>query len=267
MTNKLDSILQQSKLKWRRYQLLEQNKNHTIVKFLRGELKQDAPSYKNALRTPELAVIAEIKRQSPSKGLIAPIRDPILLAKRYCAGGANALSILTDTHFFGGSLDDLSQTAAALQNQNTPLPILRKDFVIDTVQIAEAAAAGASAVLCIVAVLGRQLPTFLNFARSINMDVLVEVHDTDELHIALESGAEIIGINNRDLRTFTVNTDRSLQLVSHIPAEVIKVAESGITAPALARQYAQAGFDAVLIGEALVTSTEPEQFIRACKHA
>jgi indole-3-glycerol phosphate synthase len=207
-------------------------------------------------------VIAEIKRKSPSKGSLASIKDPVELAKRYVLGGASALSILTDEAFFGGSINDLTQVADALRNQS--IPIIRKDFIIDQLQIAEAAVAGASAVLCIVSVLGTQTKALLEFAHSLNLDVLVEIHDQEELKIALESGADIIGINNRNLHTFDVDTNRALQIVASIPDNIIKVAESGITDSLAARQYYQAGFGAVLIGEALVKSNDPAHFITKC---
>lgn len=244
---------------------LAQQSQHPIAKVLRGEneLKR-APDFKHSLQAASLAVIAEIKRKSPSKGMLAPITDPIQLAQRYIAGGASALSILTDNEFFGGHISDLAQVAAAPCAQT--IPIIRKDFIVDTVQIAEAAVAGASAVLCIVAVLGQRIKALLAFARSIHIDVLVEIHDHEELMIALDCGAEIIGINNRNLNTFVVDPERALAIGADIPKHIIKVAESGMTEPALARQYRQAGFDAVLIGEALVKSTDPEKFIRACRH-
>src|SRR5262249_6596929 len=163
--------------------------------------------------------------------------------------------ILTDQHFFAGKIDDLIQVAEAVREHS--IPIIRKDFIIDPLQIVEAALAGASAVLCIVAVLGQKTKDLLEFARSINLDVLVEVHDDEELKIALDCGANIIGINNRNLKTLDVDTERALQIVSTIPDTIIEVAESGISDPALARQYYLAGFDAVLIGEALVKSANP----------
>ena len=144
-------------------------------------------------------------------------------------------------------------------------PILRKDFVLDVSQISQAVVAGADAILAIVAVLGKETRTILNAAKAMGIEVLVEVHTEAELNLALESGAEIIGVNNRDLTTFKVDSGRAFDLVSLIPKGIISVAESGIREARLARDYHQAGFDAVLIGEALVTSVVPEQFIGACR--
>lgn len=266
MTNRLEPILLQKQREVAElYQRLEQDTGHPIAKVLRGELQlKRAPNFKNVLESSSLTIIAEIKRRSPSKGLLAPISNPIDLAQRYILGGANALSILTDKEFFGGHIDDLIQVSNRVHDQS--IPIIRKDFIIDNVQIAEAAVAGASAVLCIVSVLGQKLEALLEFARSINIDVLVEIHDHDELRIGLDCGADIIGINNRNLNTFTVDTKHALQIVTAIPDTILKVAESGITDPALARKYYQAGFDAVLIGEALVKSADPEHFIQECRH-
>ena len=266
MTHKLEPILLQKQrevAKLRQY--LEHDPRHPIAQVLRGELKlKRPPSFKNVLKSSSLTVIAEIKRKSPSKGIIAPISDPITLAQRYILGGASALSILTDKEFFGGHIDDLIQIADSVRQQS--IPIIRKDFIIDNIQIAEAALAGASAVLCIVSVLGPRTKTLLEFAHSINIDVLVEIHNHDELKIALDCGADIIGVNNRNLNTFAVDTQHALQILPSIPDTIIKVAESGIADPVLARQYYQAGFNAVLIGEALVKSTDPELFIQECRH-
>lgn len=246
-------------------QRLARNKDHPIAQILRGELMPKRPkSFEAALSSPSLSVIAEIKRKSPSKGELAAIQDPINLAERYISGGASALSILTDKKFFAGDITDLSQVAKAVGDRT--IPIIRKDFIVDKIQIAEAAVAGASAVLCIIAVLGKKTKTLLEFARSINLDVLVEIHDQNELAIALDCGADIIGVNNRNLKTFIVDTQHALHMVSAIPDNIIKVAESGITHPALAREYHQAGYNAVLIGESLVKSDVPEQFIRECSH-
>jgi indole-3-glycerol phosphate synthase len=266
MKNRLEPILLQKKREVADlYQRLEHDVNHPIAKVLRGETQLDSFSnFKNALKSSVLSVIAEIKRKSPSKGLIAPILDPVNLAQRYLHGGASALSILTDKEFFGGHIDDLIQVSTLAREQL--IPIIRKDFIIDNVQIAEAAIAGASAVLCIVSAVGYKAKSLIEFARSINLDVLVEIHDHEELKIALDCGADIIGINNRNLSTFAVDIRSSSQIITAIPDTIVKVAESGIADPALARQYYQAGFDAVLIGEALVRSADPEKFIMECRY-
>jgi len=264
MHNKLQTILLKKLREVNElHHQLQQNPDHPVAAILQGELlDRQFPSFGKNLQSSGLSVIAEIKRKSPSKGELAAISNPLQLAKRYVSGGANALSILTDREFFNGSLDDLNQVSLNLNN----IPIIRKDFILDQAQIAEAYVAGASAVLLIVAALHEKTAKLLEFAHSLRMDVLVEVHDADELKLALDAGADIIGINNRNLTTFEVDTKCALQLLPFIPDSVIKVAESGITEPALAREYHRAGFDAVLIGEALVKSDDPEQFIRECCH-
>lgn len=261
MNNKLTPILTQKALEVARLQrMLDEDPTHPIARLMRHEeINQPPASFKKALQGSFISVIAEIKRQSPSKGILVPFLDPVSLAEQYQSGGASALSILTDKVFFGGELKDLKKVARV-----NALPILRKDFIIDKVQIAEAAFAGASAILCIVAALGSQLTHFITFAHTLNLDVLVEVHTKEELSIALDSGADIIGINNRNLLTLEVNPLYALELAKDIPSTLIKVAESGLKTPELVKKYAQAGFDAVLIGEALVTMSHPEQFIKAC---
>ncbi|MCX7091065.1 MAG: bifunctional indole-3-glycerol phosphate synthase/phosphoribosylanthranilate isomerase [Legionellales bacterium] len=264
MTNRLAPIIAQKRREVAALQdLLRAQPEPAMLSFLRGQAQRSAlKSFRQALQGPNLAVIAEIKRKSPSKGHLAPIADPIALAQTYIAAGAAALSILTDELFFNGSLADLSSVAQACVKQ--PTPILRKDFVIDTIQIAQAVTAGADAILAIVAVLGSETKTILHAAKDMGVDVLVEVHTEAELMLALESGAEIIGVNNRDLTTFSIDVDRAFHLLQLIPKGIISVAESGITMPDLARDYHQAGFDAVLIGEALVTADSPELFLRGC---
>ncbi len=266
MTNRLEPILLQKQREVAElYKLLLHDRDHPIAQVLNGERPlKHLPEFKKVLKSSSLAVIAEIKRRSPSKGMLAPITNPTDLAQRYISGGANALSILTDEKFFDGHMDDLIRVADSVHGQS--IPIIRKDFIIDKVQIAEALVAGASAVLCLVSALGQKTQALLEFARSLHIDVLVEIHYQDELQIALDCGADIIGINNRNLNTFSVDTQRALQMVTAIPDSIIKVAESGIDSPALARQYYQAGFDAVLIGEALVKSDNPAQFIMECRH-
>jgi indole-3-glycerol phosphate synthase len=243
---------------------LDENPAHPIGQILSGQ-KQDRmiKSFNQALRGKSLSVIAEIKRKSPSKGALADIADPLRLAQQYVAGGASAISILTDQKFFGGSLEDLTNTAKALAN--TLIPLLRKDFIIDPIQIAEAIFAGADAILCIVAVTGKNTAAILHAAKTMSIDVLVEVHNRAELDIALESGAHIIGVNNRNLSSFEINTQTAFELLPHMPEQCVRVAESGIVDPQLARNYYQAGFNAVLIGETLVKSTNPEGFIRECR--
>lgn len=213
-----------------------------------------------ALRRPSAfgpAIIAEIKKASPSKGLIRQDFNPEWLARRYRAGGAATLSVLTDEPFFQGSLRNLELASAA-----TPLPCLRKDFMVDEYQIAEARAHRADAILLIAAALtNNQLKQLAQAARGVALDVLVEVHTADELDRVLdalgETGADAIGVNNRDLKTFEVSLETSLKLVERIPAGVVRVAESGISSPADVVKLRDAGFNAFLIGESLMRQPDP----------
>ena len=209
------------------------------------------------------AVIAEIKKASPSKGLIRADFDPAWLARRYRAGGAAALSVLTDEPYFQGSLRNLELASAAV-----PLPCLRKDFMIDEYQIVEARAHRADAILLIAAALtNAELRHLAEVAGGFSLDVLVEVHTADELDRVLdtlgETGASAIGVNNRDLSTFEVTLDTSLALIDRIPQSIVRVTESGIfTAQDIAR-LRQAGFDAFLIGESLMRQPDPGAALEA----
>lgn len=203
------------------------------------------------------AVIAEIKKASPSKGVIRPAFDPAWLARRYRAGGAAALSVLTDEPYFQGSLRNLELASSA-----APLPCLRKDFIVDEYQVVEARAHRADAILLIAAALtGAELAQLAHCAHSHSLDVLVEVHCADELNLVLdalgESGADAIGVNNRDLKSFEVSTETSLALVDHIPSSVVRVTESGISSSEDVIRLNRAGFHAFLIGESLVRQPDP----------
>jgi len=203
------------------------------------------------------AVIAEIKKASPSKGLIRKDFDVEWLARRYRSGGAAALSVLTDEPYFQGSLRNLELASAA-----TPLPCLRKDFMVDEYQIVEARAHRADAILLIAAALtGEELKRFAVSARALGLDVLVEVHTGDELARVLdalgETGADAIGVNNRDLKTFAVRLETSLEFVERIPASLVRVAESGIATHDDLARLRTAGFDAFLIGESLMRQPDP----------
>jgi indole-3-glycerol phosphate synthase len=212
-----------------------------------------------ALRARAPAVIAEIKKASPSKGLLVEDFDPPSLARDYERGGAAALSVLTDRQFFQGSLLDLVAARAA-----TTLPVLRKDFTLDELQIAEAATHGADAILLIAAVLPvERLRELREYAGKFGMAALVEVHDERELEAATASGAEIIGVNNRDLRTFEVSLETSLRLVRMIPDGVVKVSESGIRSAEDVSTLRAAGFDAFLVGEHLVKAADRAAALRA----
>jgi indole-3-glycerol phosphate synthase len=216
------------------------------------------PSFRAALRRPHLAVIAEVKRRSPSAGPIRVDLDPADRAALYAAHGAAAISILTDTPYFGGSVQDLRAAA-----ERCALPLLRKDFIIDEVQILEARAAGASAVLLIVRILSRQrLDQLLRCARALGLDALVEVHSKGELATALNAGATVIGVNSRDLDTFAVDVDTAWRLLADIPVDRIAVAESGLAGRGDVARAAEAGADAVLIGTALSAAESPANLLR-----
>jgi len=211
-----------------------------------------------ALRAKSPAIIAEIKKASPSKGLLVDEFDPPAIARDYEQGGAAALSVLTDQEFFQGGLTDLCAARAA-----TSLPVLRKDFILDESQIAEAAAHDVDAVLLIAAILPlRRLQQLREYAAGFQIAALVEVHDPRELELALASGADMIGVNNRDLRTFDVTLEISLRLAERIPAGVLKVSESGIASAADIRKLRGAGFDAFLVGERLMKSPNRIEALR-----
>jgi indole-3-glycerol phosphate synthase len=204
------------------------------------------------------AIIAEIKKASPSKGLLSTDFRPADVARAYAAGGAAALSVLTDRQFFQGSFDHL-QAARAV----APLPVLRKDFTIDAFHVVEAAAHGADAILLIAAILTvREMRDFRELAARYGMSSLVEVHDASELAAALDSGATIVGVNNRDLHTFEVNIDTSLRLAGRVPDHVLKVSESGIENPSQITVLRAAGYQAFLVGEHLMRSGDPASSLR-----
>jgi len=214
--------------------------------------------FAGALRRARPAVIAEIKKASPSRGVLTEDFQPAALAVKYEAGGAAALSVLTDRDFFQGSLKDLGAARAA-----TELPVIRKDFTVAEYHVLEAAAHGADAILLIVAVLEEaRLRAFRELASELRMAALVEVHDPAELEIALRSGAEIIGVNNRDLRTFQVSLETSIGLAAQIPHDLTKVSESGIFSAGDVHRLVAAGFDALLVGEHLVRSGDPTAALR-----
>ncbi|MHB1469514.1 MAG: indole-3-glycerol phosphate synthase TrpC, partial [Solirubrobacteraceae bacterium] len=218
---------------------------------------------REALNAPGMSVIAEVKRRSPSAGTLRAEIDVPALARAYEAGGAAALSVLTDGPHFDGSLEDLEAARAACA-----LPILRKDFVIDPYQLHEAAAAGADAVLLIVAALSEaELSRLRQTATALGLDTLVEVHDERELEAALSAGADVVGVNNRDLRDFSVDVGRTFALLPRIPAGVTVVSESGIGAPEQLRELAAAGVSAVLIGESLVRAKDPGAALAALLRA
>lgn len=202
---------------------------------------------------PGVAAIAEVKRRSPSKGPLAPDLDPAVLAAAYRRGGAACLSVLTDADFFGGSAADLGRARAAVD-----LPVLRKDFTVAERDVCDARLMGADAVLLIVSALSPgELEHLLGLARRLGLDALVEVHDEAEACVAVEVGADLIGVNQRDLFTFEVDADRAVRVARSLPSDVVRVAESGIRSAGDVARLAEAGFDAILVGEALVTSPDP----------
>ncbi|MGO9560159.1 MAG: indole-3-glycerol phosphate synthase TrpC [Acidimicrobiales bacterium] len=217
-------------------------------------------SFEDALRNaPGVAVIAEIKRRSPSKGEIAESLDAASTARAYEAGGAACLSVLTDTPHFDGSVADLVAAREAVA-----LPVLRKDFTVWAGDVYDAALMGADAVLLIVAVLSDdELSNFLAEATTLGLAALVEVHDEAEVTRALHAGAGLIGVNQRDLRTFEVDPERALRVAAVVPRDVLRVAESGITEAGQIARLADAGFDGVLIGESLLRAPDRAAAVRA----
>jgi len=204
------------------------------------------------------AVIAEIKKASPSKGVLAVEFDPVAIARLYEQGGAAALSVLTDEKHFQGSLSDLESARSAVR-----IPALRKDFTIDAYHVHQAAAHGADAILLIAAILSeRQMRDFRELAERYRMTALVEVHDAEELKPAIASGARLIGVNNRNLHTFEVSLDTSIRLAEEIPAGVVRVTESGIHSSADVERLRSAGYQAFLVGEHLMKSGDPVTALR-----
>jgi indole-3-glycerol phosphate synthase len=210
-----------------------------------------------AFAAPGVSVIAEIKRSSPSKGDLAPIGDPAALAREYATGGAAAISVLTEERRFGGSLDDLRAVRSAVVT-----PILRKDFIVTPYQLWEARAAGADLALLIVAALTQpELFALLEVAAEVGLTPLVEVHDEGEVDRAVAAGATLVGVNARNLKTLDVQPGTFARLAPLIPDGVVKVAESGVRDAADVREYAAAGADVVLVGEALVTGDDPRDAV------
>jgi indole-3-glycerol phosphate synthase len=208
--------------------------------------------FAGALRGDGLSCIAEIKRRSPSKGILDPDLEADRVAKDYVAGGAACLSVLTDADFFGGSAADLAAASAS-----SGLPMLRKDFTVQEADVADARLMGADAVLLIAAALSDdELAACAALAEQLGLAALVEVHDEEELTRALDAGAGLVGVNQRDLRTFQVDHERACALAARIPPGVVAVAESGIRDDADARRLAEAGYDAILVGETLVRASD-----------
>lgn len=219
--------------------------------------------FRSSLMQPGLSVIAEIKRRSPSKGDLFITLDPSVLAREYQEGGAACISVLTDEENFGGSTEDLQKARAAVK-----LPVLRKDFTVDERDIVDARLMGADAVLLIASALSTgELERFFSLSRELELDALVECHDEAELEMALAVGADLVGVNQRNLFTFEVDQDRAARLAALLPNDVVAVAESGIRSPVDAAALREAGYAAILVGETLVTSENPTAAVAALREA
>jgi indole-3-glycerol phosphate synthase len=229
-----------------------------LAESARPNRRDFAAALNSKRRSKRPAIISEIKKASPSRGVLIADFRPIELAQQYEKGGAAALSVLTDRDFFQGSSADLEIARAACN-----LPVIRKDFTISEYHVLEAASIGADAILLIAAILDEsQLRAFRELAREFEMAALVEVHNARELEIALHSGAEIIGVNNRDLRTFNVSLETSIALAPQIPPALTKVSESGIFTATDIRKLLDAGYDAFLVGEHLIKSGDATRAIQ-----
>lgn len=217
------------------------------------------PSFRTALaRGDSVALIAEVKRRSPSAGSIRADLDPALHAAKYAASGAAAISVLTEAKHFGGSVDDLVAVA-----ERVDVPVLRKDFIVDELQLLEARAAGASAALLIVRILApRRLEELLRFGREAGLELLVETHTRPEIDVALTAGADIVGVNCRDLDTFELDPDQAWELLARLPTGPLAVAESAMRTRADVERAAAAGADAVLVGTALSSAADPSALTR-----
>ena len=225
------------------------------------DINDDFP-FKEALKDPEIAIIAEVKKASPSKGLIAEDFDYIKIAKDYEQAGASAISVLTESYFFKGSNDYLKEIA-----ENVSIPILRKDFTIDEYMIWEAKSLGASAILLIVSILDDvQLKRYLDLAHELGLSAIVETHDEKEIRTAIDAGAEIIGVNNRNLADFTVDINNSVNLRRLVSDDILFISESGIKTSEDVRRLKENNVDAVLIGETLMRSDDKKAMIEELKN-
>ncbi len=235
-----------------------------IDDFMRTAVEAPPPrSLAAALLRPGLSVVAEIKRRSPSAGDIDADLDPVAQARAYEDGGADAISVLTEPYFFGGTLDDLARVRTAVS-----VPVLRKDFTRNAAQIWEARAAGADAVLLIVAALTQErLEELVAVSHEIGVDAIVETHTTEEVARAAAAGATVIGVNNRDLATFETDLSVAEGVAAHLPEASIAIAESGVSSVDGAARMARAGYQAILVGEVLVRHRDPASFVAALKGA
>lgn len=225
-------------------------------------VRYDGPSFLGALRlggSPYVKVIAEVKRRSPSKGWLAPELDAVATATLYADAGAAAISVLTDGEYFGGSLEDLRSVA-----QSVHVPLLRKDFTVCENDVLDAVEAGAGAILLIVAALDdAELRSLATLAATVGIDALVEVHDEAEVSRALDVGARLVGVNQRNLRTFEVDPQHAASLAAALPRECVRVCESGLRDVSDVERAAAAGFDAVLVGETFIVAPDPMATVRS----
>ncbi len=261
MIDMLDEIVEKTKER-----LVESKKNKSLDdlkdEVAKMNITQDFP-FKEALSGDEISIIAEVKRASPSKGMIAEDFDYVFIAKDYEDAGASAISVLTEPYFFKGSNDYLKEIS-----ENVSIPILRKDFIIDEYMIWEAKAIGASAVLLIVSILSIvELKKFLDLAHDLGLSAIVEAHDGNEIRTALNVGAEIIGVNNRDLTDFSVDIENSISLRRCVSGDVVFISESGIKTPEDVRRLKENDVDAVLIGETLMKCDDKKAMISEFKNA
>lgn len=246
-------------LRHKRDEVSERKKARSFASLRReAEERTDVRPFREALRREHLALLAEIKKASPSAGVIRGVVHPAEIAAAYEANGASAVSVVTDARFFQGSLEALREARAAVR-----LPVLCKEFIVDPYQIAEASVHGADAFLLLAGPLLRaELADLLAFGRALGLEALVEVHCGKDLDEALAAGAETIGVNNRDLATFRVDLGVSLALAPAIPPDAVRVSESGIRGPEEARLLRAAGFDAILVGEHLMRAPSPGDAVR-----
>ena len=256
----LDEIVAKTKER-----LVEAKQNKSLDQLIgevsKLEIKEDFP-FKEALKDPEIAIIAEVKKASPSKGLISRDFDYIEIAREYEDAGASAISVLTEPYFFKGSNNFLMEIS-----ENVSIPILRKDFTIDEYMIYEAKLLGASAVLLIVSILDdAQLKEYLDLSHDLGLSAIVETHDANEIKTALDAGADIIGVNNRNLADFTVDIENSIRLRSLVGDDVVFISESGIKTKEDVTRLKENNVDAVLIGETLMRSEDKKSMIFELKN-
>jgi indole-3-glycerol phosphate synthase len=234
-----------------------------------SQIDHRGPSFKANLTQPgHLSVIAEVKRSSPSAGSIRADIDAAAQARAYADGGADALSVLTDTRYFGGTLADLQSVIADQAKRNVPIPCIRKDFMVHRIQVLEAAQVGARCILIIVRALSdSEIRDLYDAAKAANLDALFEVHDEDELARALAHRPDIIGVNNRNLSTFKIDLAFAERVIPQMPKDVVKVAESGIQTIADAARMRVAGANALLVGESLMRAENPGILLRSLRSA